>query len=224
MTIDFAGQRVKMVDGQVRTTDVTDLRIIAAMLDVAREEFVPNRYRQFAYIDEDVPLKDARRGEPGRYLMEASPFAKLLQLADISAGDIVLDVGCASGYSAAVLSQLCGQVIALESDSELAAQATATLSRLGCDNVAVIEGPLEAGYADAAPYDAIVFEGAVERLPEAFAAQLKDGGRLVAVEGVGNAARANVYTKSAGALSPRHAFNAAIKPLPGFQVEREFVF
>lgn len=224
MNIDFAGQRVKMVDCQVRTTDVTNLPIITAMLEVPREEFVPDRFRAFAYIDEDVPLKDARRGAVGRYLMESSPFAKLVQLADITPSDVILDVGVASGYSAAVLSKLCSQVIALESDAELATAAGETLARLGYDNVAVVEGELKDGYAKAGPYDVIVFEGAVERTPDAFFEQLKDGGRLVVVEGVGNAARANVYTKSGQNSSARHAFNAAIKPLPGFEVGHSFEF
>lgn len=224
MNIDFSGLRVKMVDGQVRTTDVTDLRVISAMLDVPREQFVPERIRPFAYIDEDIPLKDARRGQVGRYLMESSPFAKMIQLAEVQASDVVLDVGTGSGYSAAVLSKLCAQVIALESDPELAAEASANLQRLGYDNVAVVEGELSRGYADAAPYDVIVFEGAIEQLPDAFSSQLKDGGRLAAVVGQGNAARTYLYTKSGANLSALHAFNAAIKPLPGFETPKAFDF
>lgn len=224
MSIDFAGQRVKMVDGQVRTTDVTDLRIISAMLEAPREEFVPAKVKAFAYIDEDIALTVPQPGQPQRYLMEASPFAKLVQLAEIKDGDVVLDVGCASGYSSAVLSKLSGQVIALESDTALANAATATLQGLGCDNVAVVEGPLRDGYSSEAPYDVIFIGGAVERVPEPLLEQLKDGGRLVLVEGHGNAGVAKLYTKSGSSVTGRGAFNAAIKPLPGFEIAREFEF
>ena len=224
MSIDYAAQRVKMVDGQVRTTDVTDLRIISAMLEVPREEFVPEKLRPLAYIDEDIALSAPQRGQPGRYLMEPSPFAKLVQLADVRVDDVVLDVGCASGYSSAVLSKLSGQVIALESDSALAKLATATLERLGCDNVAVVEGPLTEGYAAEAPYDVVFVGGAVERVPQALFDQLKDGGRLAVVEGRGNAGTARLYVKSGAAVAGRYAFNAAIKPLPGFEITPEFEF
>lgn len=223
MNIDFAGQRVKMVDGQVRTTNVTDLRIISAMLEVPREEFVPERLRPLAYIDEDIPLNSAP-GDERRYLMEPSPFAKLVQLAEIRAGDVVLDVGCGTGYSAAVLSKLCGQVIALESDSALAAQAASAFERLAYDNVALVEGSLTEGYASEAPYDVILIQGSVGKVPQSLFDQLKDGGRLVAVEGQGNAGMARLYTKSGGVVSGRNAFNAAIKSLRGFEAVCDFLF
>jgi len=221
MNIDYTGQRVKMVDSQVRTTDVTDLAIISAMLDIPREEFVPARSKALAYIDEDIPL--ATSGEP-RFLMESSPFAKLVQLAEIKPSDVVLDVGCATGYSSAVLSRLSGQVIALESDPELARLATDKLAELGCDNVAVVEGELQEGYASEAPYDVIIIEGAVSAVPHAIFEQLKEEGRLVVVEGVGNAGKARIYLKTGSKVTGRYAFNAAIKPLPGFEIARGFEF
>lgn len=223
MNIDYTGQRVKMVDGQVRTTDVTDLAIISALLEIPREEFVPERAKVLAYIDEDIALTEPGAPNP-RFLMESSPFAKLVQLAEIRPSDLVLDVGCATGYSSAVLSRLSGQVIALESDPELARLATEKLSGLGCDNVAVVEGSLPDGYPAEAPYDAIVLEGAVGAVPQALLDQLKEGGRLVAVEGYGNAGKARIYLKTGGKVTGRYAFNAAIKPLPGFEIARGFEF
>ncbi|MBX3596164.1 MAG: protein-L-isoaspartate O-methyltransferase [Rhizobiaceae bacterium] len=223
MNIDYSGQRVKMVDGQVRTTDVTDLAILDALLEIPREEFVPEKSRALAYTDEDIELKRAP-GQAGRFLMESSPFAKLLQLAEIGKSDVVLDIGCATGYSAAVLSRLSGQVIALESDPELAKHAAETLGTLGCDNVAVVEGNLRDGYPAEAPYDVIVIEGAVSSVPETLVDQIKEGGRLVAVEGYGNAGKARVYLKTGGKVTGRYAFNAAIKPLPGFEIARGFEF
>lgn len=221
MTVDFEELRVKMVDGQLRTTDVTDTRILAAMLEVPREEFVPAARRPLAYIDEDIEIAD---GRPGRFLMRASPFAKLVQLADVRAGDLVLDVGAGTGYSSAVLARIAGFVVALESDSTLAAEATRILSAQGCENVSVVEGELPAGHAAQAPYDVILIEGAVDEVSPALFDQLKDGGRLVAVVGEGNSGRATIWIKDGGLVSSRSAFNAAVPPFAAFRRAPEFVF
>lgn len=218
MTVDFRQQRVKMVDGQVRTNDVTDIPIISAMLSVPREAFVPEHRRPLAYIDEDIEVA------PGRFLMPASPFARLVQLVAPRPGDRVLDVGCGTGYSSAVLSRIAGSVVALESDGALAARAAATLSAEGFDNVSVIEGPLAAGHAAQAPYDVILVEGAVDLVPQALLDQLAEGGRLVAVVGRGNAGRATLHLREGGLMSPRRAFNAAVKPLAEFARAEEFEF
>ena len=224
MTADFDEQRVKMVDGQVRTTDVSDAAVLAAMLSVPREEFVPPRLRQLAYIDEDIEVAAADGDRPARYLMEPSPFAKLLQLARLRPSDFVLDVGCATGYSSAVLSRIAGFVVALESDPTLAERAGASLSRLGYDNVAVVHGPLSGGHSSEAPYDVIFLEGAVDQVPQALLDQLRDGGRLIAVVGEGNSGRATLYRKDDGVFSSRPAFNAAVEPLAEFRVAPAFEF
>lgn len=226
MTIepDYEALRAKMVDGQVRTTDVTNLAIVSAMLSVPREEFVPSPRRPLAYIDEDLMVAPAAGGRPARWLMEPSPFAKLLQLARIAPDSVVLDVGCATGYSAAVLSRIAQSVIALEEDEALAGEATSRLARLGYDNAVVVTGPLAAGYPEEAPYDVILLEGAVETIPEALFGQLKDGGRLVAAEGSGNAAVAKVWVRDGDTVSAVRGFNAAVKPLPGFAKAPEFQF
>lgn len=224
MNADFSERRVKMVDGQVRTTDVTDAAILSAMLSVPREAFVDNGQRELAYIDEDLRYASTADSDQPRYLMEPSPFAKLVQLAEVGSSDVVLDVGCGTGYSAAVLSKLAGSVIALESDATLAAKATETLSSLGYDNVVVVSGALSAGYASEAPYDVIFVGGSAEQVPDALLAQLKEEGRLVVVEGHGNAGVARVFLKSGGTVTSRKAFNAAVKPLPGFNRTREFEF
>lgn len=212
-----------MVDGQLRTTDVNRIPILEAFLSVPREAFVPARLRPLAYIDEDLDITGPASSER-RYLMEPSPFAKMLQLADITPADVVLDVGAATGYSAAILSLIAGSVIALESDAELADGATARLAEFGYDNVAVVQGPLREGYASEAPYDVIVLEGAVDEVSQALFDQMKDGGRLVAVEGHGNAGVARLYVKQGNVVSGRRGFNAAVRPLPGFQKEPVFEF
>ncbi|RIK85104.1 MAG: protein-L-isoaspartate O-methyltransferase [Hyphomicrobiales bacterium] len=221
MTADFQDLRVRMVDGQLRTTDVTDDAILSAMLEIPREEFVPARRRPLAYIDEDIEIA---RGRPGRFLMRASPFAKLVQLAGVRPGDLVLDIGCGPGYSSAVLARIAGFVVALESDSALAGEAGSRLAALGCENVSVIEGPLPAGHAAQAPYDVILIEGAVDEVPAALTEQLKDGGRLVAVVGEGNSGRATLWLKEDGLVSSRPAFNAAVRPLDAFKRVPVFEF
>ncbi|OBZ94218.1 protein-L-isoaspartate O-methyltransferase [Pararhizobium polonicum] len=221
--MNFEAARIKMVDNQIRTTDVTSHAVLSAFLSVPREEFVPVGMKPLAYIDSDIELSaDPATGR--RYLMEPSPLAKLLQLAEISKGDKVLEVGCGTGYASAILSDLAGSVVALESDAALASEATATLTRLGYSNVSVVTGELEKGHAAHAPYDVIFVHGAVETVPASLLAQLNDGGRLVAVVGFGNASRAQLFLRENGKTSERLAFNTAVKPLPGFRLAREFVF
>ena len=231
MTADFQELRVKMVDGQVRTTDVTDADILSALLAIPREEFVPARLRALAYIDEDVQIAEGQiaegqiaKGRPGRFLMRASPFAKLVQLAGVRAGDLVLDVGAGTGYSSAVLARIAGFVVALESDAALAGEAGERLAALGCENVSVVEGPLAAGHAAQAPYDVILVEGAVDEVSPELISQLKDGGRLVAVVGEGNSGRATLWLKEDGLVSSRAAFNAAVPALDAFRREPAFEF
>jgi protein-L-isoaspartate(D-aspartate) O-methyltransferase len=218
MTADFTQQRTKMVDGQLRTTDVTSASVLDAMGSVPRELFVGEARKALAYLDDDLKIA------PQRYLMEPSPLAKLLQLANIRPHDSVLDVGCGTGYSAAVLGRLAAKVTALESDAALADSAASTLASLGAANVQVVKGSLTAGHPANGPYDVIVLEGAAGEMPQALFDQLKEGGRLVAVEGYGNAGIARLYLKANGVVSGRRAFNAAVKSLPGFEKTAQFEF
>lgn len=222
MNADFSELRVKMVDGQVRTTDVTSAPLLDAMLSVPREDFVGAAQRELAYIDEDIRIATGAGG--ARYLMEASPLAKLMQLTEISAADSALDVGCGTGYASALLSRLAKSVVALESDPALAETARSTLSSLGCGNVTVVQGALPQGHAAKAPYNVIFIGGSIEKVPESLLDQLAEGGRLVAVEGQGNSGVARLFFKAGGVVTGRRAFNAAIKPLPGFEREHAFEF
>lgn len=219
--INFAELRRAMVDAQVRANDVTDLRIVAAMLETPRERFVPAGLRNFAYIDDDLLVKDA---SPARYLMEPMVLAKLLQAAEIGPDALVLDVGAATGYSTAVLAKLAGQVVAVEEDAELAAQGSGLLVELGLLNAAYVQGPLTAGWAGEAPYDVILLNGSIDAAPEALLAQLKPEGRLMAVVGRGRAGRATVYSNTAGGIGSRVVFDAAVPTLPGFEARPGFVF
>ena len=214
---DFAAARRNMVDGQVRTADVTDLRILSAMLAVPREAFLPPEKAGLAYLDLDVPV-----GEGGRRLIKPMVLAKLIQGADLSATDRVLDLGCATGYAAAVLARIAGQVIALEQEPTLASAARAALAAM--PNVTVATGELAEGRPQGGPYDAIVVEGATEISPYTLLQQLKDGGRLVCVLGAGPSAKAMLYRRSGSDCGGRALFDAAAPLLPGFVKPPEFAF
>lgn len=217
---DFAAARRHMVDGQVRTADVTDLRIIAAMQEVQRERFVPPQAAGLAYLDLDLAVGAGASG--GRRLLKPMVLAKLIQTADIAPTDRVLDVGCATGYAAAVLARIGAQVVALEQDNGLAAAARTALASQ--PNVTVESGPLSEGWAKAGPYDVIVLEGATEVAPHALCRQLKDGGRLVCVLGSGPDAKAMLYRRSGDDVGARPVFDAAAALLPGFAKAPEFAF
>jgi len=215
---DFADARRKMVDCQLRTSDVTDHDIQSAMGSVPREAFVAAELAPLAYIDEELAIGG------GRVLMRPATFGKLLQLAAIRPADTVLVVGGGSGYEAAVLARIAASVVAVESDSALAAAAAERLSRLGATTASVVTGSLAAGWPAGAPYDVILLTGAAETALDGLGAQLREGGRLVAVEGRGGAAAAQVYTRAGGGISGRFGFNAAARPLPGFEQAKAFVF
>lgn len=216
---DYAAARLNMVESQVRPNRVTDLRVVGAMFELPRERFVPDALRGIAYVDEDVPLG------AGRYLMEPMVLARLIQTARIEAGDTVLDVGAGTGYGAAVMAQSAARVVALESDAALARHAQGALGALGINNVEVVSGPLNQGYARGAPYNVITFGGAVQHVPSAIIDQLAEGGRLVAVvASPGEPGRATLLTKVAGALSRRVVFDAGSRLLPGFELEAGFAF
>lgn len=208
---NFAAARENMVESQVRPNGITDHRIIAAMADIAREDFVPAERRAIAYMDEDIALA---AGTDPRYLIEAMAFAKLVQLAEISPADKVLHVGAATGYGTAVLARLAARVVALESDSALAAAARSNLA--GIVNVTVAEGALAGGVPAEAPFDIIVVEGRVAELPQTLLAQLADGGRAVAVVGETEVGKAMLWTATSGNTACRPAFDASIAALPGF--------
>ncbi len=218
MTIDHEKARRNMVDCQIRTSDVTNLELLDAFLAVPREKFVPQEMQQFAYLDEELALGG------GRFLIAAAPLARLLQAAGIQPQDNVLDIGCATGYSAAVISRLCKNVTALECAPALAAFARDALAATGSGKATVVEGPLEAGHPAGGPYDVIFIGGATEKMPNDIPAQLKEGGRMVVVEGLGNAAVARLYVNDDGIVSGRRLFNCAIPVLPGFLRTPEFVF
>ena len=213
---DFQARRVKMVDGQLRTTDVTSHPVLDSFLAVPRESYVSDAKRELAYFDMEIAVA------PGRYLMEPSPLAKLIQLADIQPTDRVLDIGTATGYGAAILSRIGATIVTLESNGELGGTAKANLAAANITNVEMMTGALTAGAASKGPFNVILIEGAVSQVPKALFDQLADGGRLVAVEGEGLSGVARLYVKSGQSVSGRRGFNLSVKPLPGFELAPQF--
>jgi protein-L-isoaspartate(D-aspartate) O-methyltransferase len=216
--IDFAAAREAMVDRQVRTADVTRYPIIEAMLAVPREDFVPEALRPVAYLGEHVPLG------PGRVLLDPRVFAKLLDALDPGPSDLVLDVGCALGYSTAVLARMAEAVVALEEDPEMAREAEALLAAHGVDNAVVQAGPLAAGVSEHGPFDAILLEGAVEVLPATLAGQVKPGGRVAAVFVDGARGHARLGVRAGPGITWRRIFDATAPVLPGFAATKAFEF
>jgi protein-L-isoaspartate(D-aspartate) O-methyltransferase len=205
---DFERARRVMVDNQLRTAGITDRRLLGAMGEVPRETFVPEVRRGLAYIDEPIPVRGARKlGAP-------APFAKLVQLAEVDHTDHVLDLGCGTGYSAAVLAQLGDTVVAVETDPALASTARSSLAAIGATNVTVAEGAIETAGKAKGPYDVIVIEGVVESVPDALFSQLKPEGRIVAlIGGAGRPAVAHLFARSGKGIASRAAFDAKLPPL-----------
>jgi protein-L-isoaspartate(D-aspartate) O-methyltransferase len=218
----FSTARQKMVDGQVRPSDVTDTRIIDAMLALPREAFVPEKARALAYLDLDLDVSEG--GAAKRFLIQPAVIAKMLQAAELKAGDNVLVAGCATGYSAALAAKLARQVTATESDPSLAAKAQGILAGLGLENVTVRAAPAGKGDPANAPYDVIVLDGATEVTPDLLYRQLRDGGRLVGVFAMTRPQRAMIVTRSHADFGNRALFDAAVPVLPGLERAPAFVF
>ncbi len=218
----FVTARQRMVDGQVRPSDVTDLRIIDAMLAVPREAFVPENQRPLAYLDLDLDVSEAASAK--RFLIKPVVTARMLQAAEIKDTDKVLVAGGATGYMAAVVARLAGQVIATESDPAQAAKAREVLAQLGLANVTFQAAAAADGDPANAPYDVIVLDGATEITPDRLYGQLRDGGRLVGVFAMTRPSRALIVTRCHGDFGHRALFDASVPVLPGLERLPAFVF
>ncbi|MGH6834648.1 MAG: protein-L-isoaspartate O-methyltransferase family protein [Methylocella sp.] len=221
--------RRTMVDCQIRTFDVTDQQLLARMLEVPREHFLPLELVELAYSDIGLQLKPAGPGEERRTLLPPLVLARLIQGAGVVATDTVLDVGAATGYSSALLAGLAGRVVALESERSLYGALRSNLDASGLAKVQTVLGPLAEGAPEAAPFDLIFINGAVEARLEPLFAQLKDAGRLVAVKPLpgdpsGNAGKAVRYEKIDGGNGYRVLFDAAVPVLEAFRRDEQFTF
>jgi protein-L-isoaspartate(D-aspartate) O-methyltransferase len=214
---DYDVQRFNMVETQVRTNDVSDPRIHAAMNAIPREQFIPAAKRALAYAD--LPIEVAH----GRFLPDPRTFAKLLQLADVGVGDSVLDVACATGYSTVVIARLAKWVTALEQDADLVRIASDLVRASGASNVTVVQGGLTEGCKQRAPFDVIFINGAIETVPQTLFGQLAEGGRLAAIRH-GSPGRAQLYVREKGRIGCRDDFDSATPLLAGFRKTVGFVF
>lgn len=218
--MDYAAARKHMLESQVRTNDLPNLRVQEAMGRIPREVFLPSELRNQAYVERELAYA------PGRRMLIARDFAKLVDAADPRPQDVVLDIACGSGYSTAILACLAEMVVGLESDEALAGLAQDNLSSLDITNAAVITGDLKAGAAKQGPFDLIFIGGVTPAVPEALFAQLKEGGRLATILRSGGVPRGVVCVKgAAGAVAPRYVFDACARTdLPEFALPKTFVF
>lgn len=217
--MDHARARANMVENQLRPNRIDDPRVIAAMLEVPRERFVPKTLRGVAYADEDLILPD------GQYLIEPLALARLVQTARIGAGDVVLVLGCTTGYAAAVVARLAATVIAVQRDQPAASRIEGLMDDLGVDNVVVTvnDDPL-AGHPSEAPFEVILLAGAVEQVPRRLLEQIAEGGRLVAVTETGRVGKGTLFTRLHGVVGRRVLFDAQIPRLRGVRGDTEFTF
>ncbi|MCB1511813.1 MAG: protein-L-isoaspartate O-methyltransferase [Hyphomicrobiaceae bacterium] len=222
---NFATQRKNMVESQVRPSDVTDRRVMTAMQSVPRETFLPEDMAAIAYADTDLPVSlKSDAGVSKATLLAPRVFGKLVQHLEIGEANVVLDIACATGYSTAILSHIAQTVVAIDQDPAMVAFAAAAIEKCGIDNAVVMQRPLVEGHADEGPYDAILINGMVQHVPPALLDQLKDGGRLVTIEGQGGFGSATQWRRLGTTFDKRWLFDAGAPALTAFDRPREFVF
>ena len=215
---DYKTARIAMVDCQIRPSDVTKYPILEAFLTIPREAYVPTKMRPVAYAGEHIVL------ESGRVILDARTYAKMLDTLNVQPDELVLDLGCGLGYSTAILASMAEAVVAVESDAQLVTEATAALTAQSVDNAYVTSGVLTDGNAKNGPYDAIILQGSVDKIPVALINQLKDGGRICAIFRDKNYGECRIGYKSHQKLSWRSAFNASAPLINGFETKPEFKF
>jgi len=213
---DFVSRRRTMVDTQVRPSDVTKFPIIEAMLRVPREEFVPDNKIEAAYVGENLTL------EGGRVLLDPRTLAKMLDALEITPSDLVLDIGCGTGYSSALMQSMAQAVVGLEEDEALAKSAESALARVGAETVVLVRGKLTAGATDHAPYDVMILQGGIEEFPQALVGQLREGGRICALFMNGALGVVRLGIRKGDIVGWRDIFNAAAPVLPGFEKVQAF--
>jgi len=217
--MNYEAARLHMIESQLRPSKVTDDRVLDAFSRVQRELFVPPNLRGVAYVDIGLPVGH------GRYLIKPMVAARLLQAVEPGPKDNALVVAAGVGYEAALLSQLVRGVVALEENPELARIGRSALVDHRIASVTYVEAPAAAGHRARAPYEVILFGGAVEEIPAEIAAQLAEGGRMgVVLRQQGGVGRATLITRTGGIIAQRVIFDAATPLLPGFIAKPEFVF
>jgi len=214
---DMSAARAHMVESQIRTSDVTDLALLAAFRSVPRENFVPKSQMALAYGDAHIQLDE------NRIMLRPRDFAKMVQAADIQPNEVVLDVACARGYSTAIMAQLADTVVGLETNEDCVTRATDLLVAAGVTNAAVVKGELKSGASEHGPFDVIFINGAVSAVPKTWLGQLANNGRLICIVQNGPIGRVTVFQKTGDAVGERIIFDASAPHLVGFEAQAEFV-
>jgi protein-L-isoaspartate(D-aspartate) O-methyltransferase len=222
--MQFGAARLAMVESQIRPNGVRDPLLLKAFAGLPREHFVPESQRALAYMDEAIPVVAASAASPARYLLPPMILARMLQAAAPLPKDRALDIGGATGYSAAILARLCKNVEALEATEPLAEGMRQCLKAAGADAVAVHSGPLNEGLSASKPFDLILMNGGVAEEPKTLFDQLADGGRLVTIVCKRRPGNGFLFIKSEGTVSGRPIFDADAAILPGFEAKPQFVF
>lgn len=215
---DFSTARDAMIESQIRTSDVTDLGVLAAFRSVARETFIPTARKALAYADCHVETDD------GRTMLSPRDLAKMIQGVKVEPTDVVLDLACGRGYSSAILAQLADTVVGLETDEAAVERATNLLIESDISNAAVVQGDLKSGAAEHGPFNVIFVGGSVPAVHRPWFSQLANGGRIVCIVQKGPIGRVTVFTKSGDAIGQKVIFDTSAPYLPGFEPEAEFVF
>ena len=217
--MEFHIARQNMIENQIKPSGVTDNSIINAMADLPREKFVSSDAATVCYSDKEIFLGDER------YMMAPTLLASLLQEARIAEEHLVLNIGCGSGYSVAVLSRICRAVVGIEENPTLFEKASSLMVELGIDNALIVKKPLVNGYSKQAPYDAIVFNGAIEELPKKIIGQLANGGCIASVMRVNSNLGKAVITRKFGKLiTATEIFDAWTPYMPQFNKKSSFKF
>jgi len=215
---DFSAARASMVESQIRTSDVTDLDILAAFRRTKREAFVPTARKALSYADCQVETDE------GRTMLSPRDLSKMIQAVEIEPQDVVLDIACGRGYSTAILAQLADTAVGLETDEASVARATDLLVNADISNAAVVQGDLKSGAAEHGPFNVIFVGAALPSVHRPWFNQLANGGRLVCIIQNGPVGRVTVFTKSGNAVGETVAFDASAPYLPGFTPAPAFVF
>jgi protein-L-isoaspartate(D-aspartate) O-methyltransferase len=215
---NFQTAREAMVDCQVRPSDVTKYPIIDALLKTPKEKYVPLEKQSVAYIGEHITLPD------NRVILDPRIFAKMLDAVSIRAEELVLDVGCGTGYSTAVIAKLAQAVVALESNIEMAEFAQKALEGEGVDNAIVISGNLYDGDEKHGLYDVIIIQGGVQKISKNLKDQLKDGGRIISIFTDGAMGQCFLGIKRGSDITWRSEFDATAPIIKDFSESKSFTF
>jgi protein-L-isoaspartate(D-aspartate) O-methyltransferase len=217
--MDQARARINMVENQLRPNRIEDPRLLDAMREVPRERFLPKLLRGVAYADEDLRLPD------GGHLIEPLVLARLIEAAQVRPQDVVLVVGCTTGYAGVVLARMAATVILLQPAAVAVEPIETLLEELAVDNVVVVTGDdPAAGHPSQAPFDVILLVGSVAAVPAALLEQIGEGGRLVAVIDDRRIGKGTLFTRLHGVVGRQVLFDASIPRLAGLTERVEFAF